>query len=213
MTVAPESARRRLSRGGWRTGEDPKRDRTVESHPSKDEGWGTQLASPQPMWGRVFDPSSRASSTGQTCTKLADKSMPHNLSAYGRNLLNGRSRGKQQKPFRTGLHFVVFTESKRVEKLRYMHRNPVVRGLVLEPEHWNWSSYRHYALGERGPVLVNEVQKAEMRVLRDCIARVGQPQNRYGPVVPTRRKPRRVGQPFSGIVNKKLKCECVGQPP
>jgi putative transposase len=60
--------------------------------------------------------------------------------------------------------FVVFTEKKRVEKLRYMHRNPVVRGLVLAPEEWNWSSYRHYALGERGPVLVNEAQKAEMRV-------------------------------------------------
>ena len=49
-------------------------------------------------------------------------------------------------------------------KLRYMHRNPVVRALVLAPEQWNWSSYRHYALGERGPVLVNEAQKAEMRV-------------------------------------------------
>lgn len=60
--------------------------------------------------------------------------------------------------------FVVFTEKKRAEKLRYMHRNPVVRALVLAPEQWNWSSYRHYALGERGPVLVNEAQKAEMRV-------------------------------------------------
>jgi len=60
--------------------------------------------------------------------------------------------------------FVVFTKKKRVEKLRYMHRNPVVRGLVLEPEQWNWSSYRHYAAGERGPVLLNEALKAEMRV-------------------------------------------------
>ena len=32
--------------------------------------------------------------------------------------------------------FVVFSEKKRVEKLRYMHRNPVKRGLVLEPEQW-----------------------------------------------------------------------------
>jgi putative transposase len=45
-----------------------------------------------------------------------------------------------------------------------MHRNPVVRGLVLEPEQWQWSSYRHYALGEPGPVLINEAQTAEMRV-------------------------------------------------
>ena len=46
--------------------------------------------------------------------------------------------------------FVVFTEKKRVEKLRYMHRNPVKRGLVLEPQQWDWSSYRHYAGWERG---------------------------------------------------------------
>lgn len=58
--------------------------------------------------------------------------------------------------------FVVFTEKKRVEKLRYMHRNPVERRLVLEPEHWRWSSFRHYAQDERGPVLVNEQPKAEL---------------------------------------------------
>jgi putative transposase len=60
--------------------------------------------------------------------------------------------------------FVVFTEKKRIEKLRYMHRNPVKRGLVLEPQQWVWSSYRHYADGERGIVLVNEEQKAVMKV-------------------------------------------------
>ena len=60
--------------------------------------------------------------------------------------------------------FVVFSEKKRVEKLRYMQRNPVKRGLVLEPEQWRWSSYRHYAYGEAGPVVVNEPQRAEMRV-------------------------------------------------
>jgi putative transposase len=60
--------------------------------------------------------------------------------------------------------FVVFTEKKRVEKLRYIHRNPVARGLVLAPEQWNWSNYRHYAEDERGPVRVNKVREAELRV-------------------------------------------------
>ena len=60
--------------------------------------------------------------------------------------------------------FVVFTEKKRVEKLRYMHRNPVKRGLVLEPQQWAWSSYQYYADGSRGIVLMNEEQKAEMKV-------------------------------------------------
>jgi len=58
--------------------------------------------------------------------------------------------------------FVVFTAKKRVEKLDYMHHNPVKRGLVLEPEQWKWSSYRDYGLDERGPVLVNEPQKVEL---------------------------------------------------
>jgi putative transposase len=33
-----------------------------------------------------------------------------------------------------------------VEKLRYIHRNPVTRGLVERAEDWKWSSFRHYAL-------------------------------------------------------------------
>src|ERR1041385_7362869 len=60
--------------------------------------------------------------------------------------------------------FVVRSEAKRIEKLRYMHNNPVKRGLVLEPEQWKWSSYRWYAYGERGPILVNEQQTAVMRM-------------------------------------------------
>jgi putative transposase len=60
--------------------------------------------------------------------------------------------------------FNVFTERKRVEKLRYMHRNPVERGLVPESAQWQWSSYRHYANGEPGPVLVNEPQLAGLKI-------------------------------------------------
>jgi REP-associated tyrosine transposase len=44
--------------------------------------------------------------------------------------------------------FNVWTTKKRVEKLRYMHRNPVKRGLVGTPEEWRWSSYRFYLLDE-----------------------------------------------------------------
>ena len=43
-------------------------------------------------------------------------------------------------------------EEKRVEKLRYMHRNPVKRGLVEKTREWPWSSFRHYATGLRRPV-------------------------------------------------------------
>jgi|SRR5271156_1549038 len=43
--------------------------------------------------------------------------------------------------------FNVFTEKNRIEKLRYIHRNPVTRSLVSKPEDWRWSSFLHYATG------------------------------------------------------------------
>jgi putative transposase len=48
--------------------------------------------------------------------------------------------------------FNVHNELKRVEKPRYMHRNPVKRDLVEKAEDWAWSSFRHYASGEMGTV-------------------------------------------------------------
>ena len=51
--------------------------------------------------------------------------------------------------------FNVWTAKKQREKLAYMHHNPVKRGLVERPEDWRWSSYRYYAFGEKGPVLVD----------------------------------------------------------
>jgi putative transposase len=59
--------------------------------------------------------------------------------------------------------FNVHNEEKRVEKLRYMHRNPVVRGLVEKPEQWDWSSFRHYATGEIGTVEIESEWTATRR--------------------------------------------------
>jgi len=41
--------------------------------------------------------------------------------------------------------FNVCSTEKRIEKLRYMHRNPVKRCLAEKPEEWKWSSFRTYA--------------------------------------------------------------------
>jgi putative transposase len=46
--------------------------------------------------------------------------------------------------------FPVWSEAKRIEKLRYIHRNPVKRGLVEKTEDWKWSSFAHYATGVTG---------------------------------------------------------------
>ena len=54
--------------------------------------------------------------------------------------------------------FNVWSRKKKIEKLGYMHANPVKRGLVEDPKHWPWSSYAFYQ--QRGEVLI-EVDPAE----------------------------------------------------
>jgi putative transposase len=60
--------------------------------------------------------------------------------------------------------FNVWTARKHAEKLHYMHLNPVRRGLVSRPEDWPWSSFRFYAYGEAGLVVVNTPGSARMKV-------------------------------------------------
>ena len=50
-----------------------------------------------------------------------------------------------------------------VEKLRYLHRNPVKRGLCARPEDWKWSSFRHYATGEDCGVEIESQWTADRR--------------------------------------------------
>jgi putative transposase len=61
--------------------------------------------------------------------------------------------------------FNVFTQAKSVEKLKYIHRNPVTRGIVDTPEQWPWSSFRHYATGETGVVEIESQWTARKREL------------------------------------------------
>ena len=59
--------------------------------------------------------------------------------------------------------FNVYSERKRIEKLKYMHRNPVKRGLVERPEDRPWSSFRHYLTGEEGRIEIEWEWTAAIR--------------------------------------------------
>ena len=50
-----------------------------------------------------------------------------------------------------------------IAALKYIHRNPVSRGLVAQQEDWLWSRYRHYALDEPGIVAVESPWAAYKR--------------------------------------------------
>ncbi len=58
----------------------------------------------------------------------------------------------------------VWSGPKQVEKVRYIHRNPVRRGLAESPEQWRWSSFRAYASGETGLVRINDSTVLKMKI-------------------------------------------------
>ncbi len=45
--------------------------------------------------------------------------------------------------------FNIRNQRQFAEKLRYIHRNPVKRGLCGRPEDWEWSSFCQYARGRK----------------------------------------------------------------
>ena len=59
--------------------------------------------------------------------------------------------------------FNVWNPEKTTEKLNYIHRNPVKRGLVSRPEDWKWSSYCHYMTGDEGMVEIESHWTAARR--------------------------------------------------
>jgi REP-associated tyrosine transposase len=67
---------------------------------------------------------------------------------------------RTEKPFwqRRYYDFNLYTTAKITEKLGYMHRNPVARGLVDEPEEWKWSSHQFY---EHGHLRTVQLERAE----------------------------------------------------
>ena len=65
-----------------------------------------------------------------------------------RKLRGAREKFWQDRYFDSNVH----GEEHRSAVIRYIHRNPVVRGLVEKPENWPWSSFRHYASGLKGMI-------------------------------------------------------------
>ncbi len=76
-----------------------------------------------------------------------------------RRLISGRTHSWQKRYYDFNLH----SHAKFLEKLRYIHRNPVRRGLCERPEDWQWSSFRHYATGIEGLVEIESEWTARRR--------------------------------------------------
>lgn len=76
-----------------------------------------------------------------------------------RKLRGPRQKFWQQRYYDSNVH----GETARSEVIRYIHRNPLTRGLVDKPEEWAWSSFRHYATGVEGTVEIESQWSAFRR--------------------------------------------------
>ena len=54
--------------------------------------------------------------------------------------------------------FNVWSLKKRVEKLHYMHMNPLKRGLVDHPKDWPWSSFLFYSNSQKALIRIDPVR-------------------------------------------------------
>jgi putative transposase len=88
---------------------------------------------------------------GHRVSPKADANLEHQLGSFWQKRYYDRN-------VRDAREFMV--------KLRYLHRNPVKRGLVKEPGDWKWSSFRHYAFRENGVVEIESEWTARDRELK-----------------------------------------------
>ena len=76
-----------------------------------------------------------------------------------RQLRGDRRQFWQPRYFDSNIH----GETARSELIRYIHGNPVKRGLVASAEQYQWSSFNHYATGMRGVVEIESEWTARLR--------------------------------------------------
>jgi REP-associated tyrosine transposase len=99
----------------------------------------------------------RSSSSASSCTQVSAQRTGANL---GHLLGSFWEKRYYDRNVRDYYEFTV--------KLRYLHRNPVKRGLVRAPEEWKWSSFRHYALREVGVMEIESEWTARDRERKAC---------------------------------------------
>ena len=90
--------------------------------------------------------------------------------------------------------FPVWSAKKEKEKLGYIHRNPVERGLVARPEDWPWSSFLQWATGCEGIVEIESQWTASKRERMGVTLEVARPRENPRP---SPKAGERTGQPHA----------------
>ncbi|GAG17916.1 unnamed protein product, partial [marine sediment metagenome] len=67
-------------------------------------------------------------------------------------------KGSDYQVWQEGIHPQSITTDKMlIQKIEYIHYNPVKRGLVDKPEHWRYSSARNYLSNDHSIIKIDEI--------------------------------------------------------
>ncbi len=94
--------------------------------------------------------------TGRWC-KDALRGVWRERHSLGTPKLDAWATAEGEKPFwkPRGYDFNIDRKESLLQKLDYIHRNPLRRGLVERAEDWTWSSYRYYEFGDPVPIAMD----------------------------------------------------------
>jgi putative transposase len=111
------------------------------------------------IYGYVVMPDHVHLLTSEPAQRLLQEALKSLKQSVSRRLLSEAEHFWQKRYY----DFNIRNEEQFKEKLRYIHRNPVRRGLCAHPEAWEWSSFRHHSTGIEGPVQIESHWTAAKR--------------------------------------------------
>ncbi|RME91555.1 MAG: hypothetical protein D6770_00165 [Anaerolineae bacterium] len=116
-------------------------------------GDGSAVANPADNGIAVANPENNGAAVAKP--ENSGIAVAHNIVAHPENLLQPVRKPRDRPHYRNwrykiwqqgaGYDFNVYTQRKLLEKIRYIHANPVRAALVETPEAWPWSSAADYA--------------------------------------------------------------------
>jgi len=96
--------------------------------------------------------------TSRLLTEFLEQKKRFDVLEVFREAAEADGRGSRYKVWQEGIHPIAI-ESERffLEKLQYLHENPVRKGYVDRPEQWRYSSARNYILDDDSVIAIEKL--------------------------------------------------------
>jgi REP element-mobilizing transposase RayT len=97
--------------------------------------------------------------TSQRFTGLLEELQRVDMLTVFRSAANDEGRGNRYKVWQEGFHpIAIDTADFFLQKLEYLHDNPVRKGFVDQAEHWKYSSARNYILDDHSIIRIECIE-------------------------------------------------------